>query len=125
VLVPALAGTDAREYGQAEQRARKYLERVGLSDRLGHRPAQLSGGERQRAALVRALVNGPQVLLADEPTGALDAAGAQNLTRLLLDLSRDEGVTMVVVTHSLELAGKMTRVYRLLEGQLAADGKGL
>jgi lipoprotein-releasing system ATP-binding protein len=125
VLVPALAGADAREYGRAEQCARKYLERVGLSDRLGHRPAQLSGGERQRAALVRALVNGPQVLLADEPTGALDAAAAQNLTRLLLDLSRDDGVTMVVVTHSLELAGKMTRVFRLLEGQLVADGKGL
>lgn len=125
VLVPALAGSDAREYGEAEQRARKLLERVGLSDRLGHRPAQLSGGERQRAALVRALVNGPQVLLADEPTGALDAAAAQNLTQLLQELSHDDGVTMVVVTHSLELAGKMTRVYRLREGQLTRDGKGL
>jgi lipoprotein-releasing system ATP-binding protein len=118
VLVPALASPVPGAVAAAGVRARKYLERVGLSNRLNHRPAQLSGGERQRAALARALVNGPRILLADEPTGALDAAAAQNLAGLLQELNREEGLAIVLVTHAMELAAKMRRVYCLRDGRL-------
>ena len=87
-------------------------------DRLNHRPGQLSGGERQRVAVVRALINQPQLLLADEPTGALDRGSAENLTKLLLELNEEEKVTLIVVTHSLDLAKQMGRVLELLNGQL-------
>jgi lipoprotein-releasing system ATP-binding protein len=98
------------------------LKRVGLGDRSTHRPGQLSGGERQRAAVVRALINQPQLLLADEPTGALDRAAAAQLAQLLLDLNREEGVTLIVVTHALDLAHKMSRVMELKDGQLINSG---
>lgn len=119
VLVPALASRDSDGLAAAEGRARKFLERVGLSGRLNHRPAQLSGGERQRAALARALVNGPRLLLADEPTGALDSTAAQNLASLLQELNHEEGLAIVLVTHAPELARKMSTVYRLEDGKLA------
>jgi ABC-type lipoprotein export system ATPase subunit len=138
VLVPTLASTgragspqpaaDARTTDGAqgvtrptespEQRAARLLKRVGLGERLHHRPGQLSGGERQRVAVMRALINEPQLLLADEPTGALDRASAQQLAQLLLDLNREEGVTLIVVTHALELAHKMGRVLELKDGGL-------
>jgi len=117
VLVPALA------LGQPDagtsSRARNLLDRVGLADRLTHRPGQLSGGERQRVAVVRALINQPQLLLADEPTGALDRKNADDLGQLLLDLNTEQALTLIVVTHSGELAGRMGRTLKLKDGQLA------
>ena len=122
VLLPTLAAGDASP-GRAD-RARELLDRVGLSHRLGYRPGQLSGGERQRAAVVRALINEPKLLLADEPTGSLDRASAANLGDLLAELNRDEAVTLIVVTHSGELAGRMARRLVLRDGRLApADGE--
>ncbi|MBI3850970.1 MAG: ABC transporter ATP-binding protein [Verrucomicrobia bacterium] len=105
----------------SEARAERLLRRVGLGERVNHRPGQLSGGERQRVAVVRALINQPQLLLADEPTGALDRASAQQLAELLLDLNREENVTLVVVTHALDLAQRMGRVRRLEDGKLVEE----
>ena len=117
VLLPTLA--DAKQTpSEAEQRARQLLGRVGLGHRLDHLPGKLSGGERQRAAVVRALINRPALLLADEPTGALDRASATNLGQLLVELNREEGVTLVVVTHSAELAQRMGRTVELRDGKL-------
>ena len=116
VLVPTLV-TDRR--GKSEERARELLERVGLGERLEHRPAQLSGGERQRVAVVRALINKPSLLLADEPTGALDGDSAGELSSLLLDLNESEGVALIVVTHSDALAERVGNILRLEAGALA------
>ena len=102
-------------------RARALLERVGLSARLDHRPGRLSGGESQRAAVVRALINRPRLLLADEPTGSLDEKSANALGDLLVALNRDEGVALLVVTHSRELAGRLAAVARLEHGRLARE----
>lgn len=120
-LVPALAAEDAALLDAAPARARRLLERVGLAHRLDHRPAELSGGERQRAAVVRALVNQPALLLADEPTGALDRAAAANLAQLLVELNREEQVTLIVVTHSPDLARQMGRVGELRDGTLVEE----
>ncbi len=117
VLVPTLAGIADRR-GDAEQRADRLLKRVGLSSRLHHRPGQLSGGERQRVAVVRALINQPKLLLADEPTGALDRVSAEELAKLLAELNREEHVTLIVVTHALDLARQMQRVFEIQNGQL-------
>ena len=117
VLLPTLANL-GHSPAQAEERARRLLDRVGLGPRLAHLPGQLSGGERQRAAVVRALIQSPQVVLADEPTGALDRANAESLGRLLVDLNREEGMALVVVTHSLELARQMSRIVELKDGAL-------
>ncbi len=106
-----------------EARATRLLKRVGLSERLHHRPGQLSGGERQRAAVVRALINRPQLLLADEPTGALDHASATALGQLLVELNKEEGVTLIVVTHAMDLAKRMGRVARIEDGKLIEDGR--
>ena len=118
VLVPTLATEDKALRAAAPARAERLLRRVGLGDRLGHRPGQLSGGERQRVAVVRALINQPQLLLADEPTGALDHASARQLGQLLLELNREEKVTLIVVTHSKELADLMGRTVELRDGRL-------
>jgi ABC-type lipoprotein export system ATPase subunit len=118
VLVPTLATRNEVLRDGAPERARRLLERVGLGHRLHHRPGQLSGGERQRAAVVRALINEPQLLLADEPTGALDRASAETLAQLLADLNRELRLSLVVVTHSLELARRMRRVLELRDGRL-------
>jgi len=104
--------------GDAETRAAGLLRRVGLGERMTYRPGQLSGGERQRAAVVRALINRPKLLLADEPTGALDRASADQLGGLLVELNREQGVTLIVVTHSIELASRMGRVLELRSGGL-------
>jgi ABC-type lipoprotein export system ATPase subunit len=121
VLVPTLALPASEQRTEApETRARRLLERVGLSGRLSHRPGQLSGGERQRVAVVRALINAPKLLLADEPTGALDRAAAENLSRLLVELNREEGVSLIVVTHAMPLAEQMGRVMELRDGTLVA-----
>src|SRR5258706_9916255 len=118
VLVPVLAQSDSKAREQAAVRGRSLLDRVGLGHRLDHRPGELSGGERQRVAVVRALINQPQLLLADEPTGALDRASAQELGKLLLDLNREQGVTLIVVTHALDLARGMALVLELRGGKL-------
>ncbi|MDX1952425.1 MAG: ABC transporter ATP-binding protein [Verrucomicrobiota bacterium] len=117
VLVPTLANP-ANQPGVAAERARKLLERVGLGARLNHKPGQLSGGERQRVAVVRALINKPKLLLADEPTGALDRDSAENLATLLLELNREQNVALVLVTHARDLAFKMSRVLELQRGTL-------
>ncbi len=119
-LLPALAAGEANN-NQVKDHASRLLERVGIGSRMSHRPGQLSGGECQRAAVVRALINRPSLLLADEPTGSLDAAAADNLGQLLLELNQEEGVALVVVTHSLELAGRMNRVYRLANAGLVQE----
>jgi ABC-type lipoprotein export system ATPase subunit len=115
VLVPTLVNGNR---GDAKQRAELLLKRVGLSHRLSHRPGQLSGGERQRVALVRALINQPALLLADEPTGALNRAGADGLMELLLELNREAHLTIIMVTHSMRLAEQFDRVMTLENGQL-------
>jgi ABC-type lipoprotein export system ATPase subunit len=120
VLLPTIPARKMRQStnGGAEVRARKLLERVGLGERMGHRPGQLSGGECQRAAVVRALINEPKLLLADEPTGSLDGSSAENLGGLLMELNEEEKVTLIVVTHSMDLAKRMRRTYRLRDGRL-------
>ena len=122
VLVPTLVARGPAPRESAEARARRLLGRVGLGDRLGYLPGQLSGGERQRAAVVRALINGPELLLADEPTGSLDRASAENLAQLLAELNREEGVALIVVTHALDLAARMGRVLELRDAELRASG---
>jgi ABC-type lipoprotein export system ATPase subunit len=121
VLVPTLANPKAASTEESfAARAERMLQRVRLGERLHHRPGQLSGGERQRAAVVRALINRPQLLLADEPTGALDQAAATALGQLLMELNREEGVTLIIVTHAMELARRMGRVLELADGKLVA-----
>lgn len=122
VLVPSLVNKDAES---PRARAEHLLERVGLAGRMNSRPGKLSGGERQRVAVVRALINKPSLLLADEPTGSLSQAGAQSLSELLLEVNREEGIALIVVTHANSVAQTMGRVLELDDGKLvAADGDG-
>ncbi|MCH7987594.1 MAG: ABC transporter ATP-binding protein [Planctomycetes bacterium] len=116
VLIPTLAGSGAGK--DEEQRARKLLERVGLGDRITHRPAQISGGERQRVAVCRALINQPALLLADEPTGNLDRSTAESVGSLLLELSKEQNTILICVTHSSELADRFPLHSELLDGKL-------
>jgi lipoprotein-releasing system ATP-binding protein len=120
VLLPAM--TAAGGTGKAGKKARALLERVGLSERLQHRPGELSGGECQRAALARALINSPAVVFADEPTGSLDSQSAELLTRLLIEANRDLGIALVIVTHSEELASRMERTVRMKDGVIVETG---
>jgi len=120
VLVPALVAPGARG---AERRALSLLAEVDLSGRLDYRPWQLSGGERQRAAVVRAMINSPGLLVADEPTGSLDRASAEKLSGLMADMNRRHGLTMVVVTHSAALAARMDLVFELVDGALVPGKK--
>ncbi|NVO09653.1 MAG: ABC transporter ATP-binding protein [Bacteroidales bacterium] len=117
VLVPIIP--NGKVNGKAiSARAMELLDSVGLADRIHQRPGQLSGGECQRAALVRALINQPELILADEPTGSLDQDSAGQLGDLLLDINKKHNVAIVVVTHSLTLAEKMKSIYRLSHGKL-------
>ena len=118
VLVPTLTEPAALQTDAALKRAEELLKWVDLAPRLSHRPGQLSGGERQRVAVVRALINRPRLLLADEPTGSLDHGTAVKLVELLAELNKKEGVALVLVTHSLELAHRLPRVLELREGSL-------
>jgi lipoprotein-releasing system ATP-binding protein len=116
VLIPTLP----RAYSEATaQRGRRLLERVGLAERCEHLPAELSGGESQRVAVARAMVNSPALLLADEPTGNLDHRAAAAVVDLLLEVQREEGVGLIMVTHSRELAERFDRRYRLEDGVLS------
>jgi lipoprotein-releasing system ATP-binding protein len=115
VMIPSLA-TEANT--DADQRARVLLDQVGLSNRLSYRPGQLSGGECQRIAVARALMNKPKILLADEPTGSLDDSSSKTLAQLLLDLNRNERTTLLIVTHSTEIASLMDRQLTLQDGTL-------
>lgn len=116
----ALMGSSA---GQAEQRraAAAALERVGLAHRRDNLPSEMSGGERQRVAIARALVRDPLILFADEPTGNLDSANADKVAALLLDLQRERGVSLVLVTHDVELAGRCQRIVKLSDGHIVED----
>ena len=118
VLLPTLPAGDVQGSGSVAQRAESLLRRVGLGSHLQHRPGQLSGGECQRAAVVRALINSPELLLADEPTGSLDRATSETLAELLVEINREERVGLIVVTHSMELASRMERLFLLQDGML-------
>jgi lipoprotein-releasing system ATP-binding protein len=125
VLVPqmiahSVLGWFARR-SEMRRLAAQWLERVGLGHRLKHRPRELSGGEMQRAAIARALVNRPRVLLADEPTGNLDAATGNDIVTLLRDLNRQEGLTIVMVTHNMEIVAGTDRVVRLVQGRVSSS----
>lgn len=112
LLVRRMKVSDARA------RARRLLDRVGLGERLNHRPDQLSGGERQRAAVARALVTEPKIVLADEPTGNLDGTNAESVFALMLELNRELGTSLIVVTHDMRLASRMERMYAIEKGVL-------
>jgi len=121
VLIPTLAHGQASDR-QAYKRARKLLDRVGLADFPQHRPGELSGGQRQRVAVVRALINEPKLLLADEPTGSLDKESSENVAELLKELNQQQGLTMLVVTHSIQLAERVGEVMNLSDGRLTKGG---
>ena len=118
VLVPTLAQKTNQPKKEIQERAINLLQRVGLKDHLLHMPGQLSGGQRQRVAVVRALINKPKLLLADEPTGSLDKDASENIAELLVELNRSEEVILITVTHSLKLAKLIGDVKELNEGQL-------
>lgn len=113
ILLPTLKAKE-----DFTSKALELLETVGLTDRKDHRPGQLSGGECQRVALCRSLINTPKLLLADEPTGALDAKAAKVLTELILKLNKNDGLTIITVTHSAEFAGNMSKTYQLSDCSL-------
>ena len=117
VLVPTLA-QKTTEKSQYTSLARSLIDQVGLQDVMSHLPSQLSGGQRQRVAVARALINQPKVLLADEPTGALDQATAEQISDLLVEVHKAQSVTLVMVTHAQSLAARMDRLYTLDKGRL-------
>ncbi|MET9515490.1 ABC transporter ATP-binding protein [Streptomyces sp. NPDC002994] len=128
-LVPGISARDNVAEGllysglspaQRRRRAADALERVGLADRMGHRPHELSGGQKQRVAIARAVVGEPDLLLADEPTGALDSASGEAVMALLHDLNK-EGATIAVITHDTEIAERLPRQVRIRDGRVVAD----
>ncbi len=116
VLVPAMIGGKS-----ATDRATDLLNRVGLKDRMHHLPSELSGGEQQRVAIARSLINDPAILFADEPTGNLDSKNGEVIIALLLDLAKDGGRTLVVVTHDERLASRGDRLVRIVDGRIAGN----
>ncbi|MFC2155592.1 ABC transporter ATP-binding protein [Acidobacteriota bacterium] len=118
VLIPTIPFAPKKGEGDAKASAIKLLQKVGLETHLDYFPAQLSGGELQRTAVVRALMNKPKLVLADEPTGSLDRESSENLGRLLVELNNEEDTTLIVITHSKEIARLMDRTYKLQNGQL-------
>jgi lipoprotein-releasing system ATP-binding protein len=128
VMMPAMVGHSVWSWRgvrkDAEKRAAQTLERVGLAHRLKHKPRELSGGEMQRTAIARALVSGPRVLFADEPTGNLDVGSGAEIVKLLRSVNRDQGVTILMVTHNLELVRHTDRVVRMAAGRLSHEPIG-
>ncbi|MFC1553681.1 ABC transporter ATP-binding protein [candidate division KSB1 bacterium] len=123
VLIPTIPQNKAKNTEEFVDRAKKLLKSVGLADHMDYFPAQLSGGEQQRTAVVRALINRPKLVLADEPTGSLDRSSAENLCRILIDINKAENVTLIMVTHSLDLAYKLDTVYNLKDGRLELQNR--
>jgi ABC-type lipoprotein export system ATPase subunit len=122
VMVPALAGFGNLTGKELHQRAKELLEKVGLSHRMNHRPSEISGGEKQRVAVARALINKPDLLLADEPTGALDKVNSEKLIELLVELNQALALTLLMVTHSPEISKQMKATYLMDEGKLTEFG---
>ena len=122
--MPTLVLEDETRRTGAVKRARELLGELGLGERLDHRPARLSGGECQRVAVARALINEPALLLADEPTGSLDAGSADHLADMLANLNQRESLAIVMVTHSESLAARMGRVLELADGRLVDRNPG-
>jgi len=123
VLLPTLAGYNKTPQKELLYYAADLLERVGLTGKMNDRPGQLSAGQRQRAAIVRALINKPSLLLADEPTGSLDHANAEQIAELLVELNQQEKVTLMIATHAKELAARMERQFDLTDGVLREMGQ--
>jgi len=122
ILLPLMAAKlSLTEYSEKKDASLKLMEQIGVADLAVKYPFQISGGEAQRVALVRALVNRPAILLADEPTGSLDRQNADNLGDILLQMNKDLGITLILATHSESLARKMSRQLRLLEGSVISD----
>jgi lipoprotein-releasing system ATP-binding protein len=119
VMMPLLISGRAR--GEVREKAAEMLDTMGLSDRAHHRPIELSGGEQQRVAVARALVGSPVMILADEPTGNLDRANGEELHEMIFDVSREKGVSFVIVTHNEKLAKKADRIFRLEDGILQPE----
>lgn len=117
VMVPL----ELRGEKNVQKRATELLDRVGLAERLGHYPSQLSGGEQQRVAMARAFITAPKILFADEPTGNLDEENAGHVTELLFGMNREEGTTLVLVTHNLELAQRTDRILRMKGGRIVEE----
>ena len=124
VLIPTLVNKRGDSQQEVKERALNLLQRVGLKGFLLHRPGELSGGQRQRVAVVRALINRPKLLLADEPTGSLDEVTAETIADLLVELNKSEGVALIVVTHSLRLAERIGHVMELTDGLLKDRSRG-
>ncbi len=118
VLIPSIPLGIKKNKNDVLRRAKTLLEKVALKERMDFFPAVLSGGELQRVAVVRALINTPKLILADEPTGSLDRESSENLGQLLVDLNREEGVSLITVTHSMDLARRMSKVFNLQNGKL-------
>lgn len=118
VLIPTIPLGMKKKDDDVQERANNLLERVGLGKHKDHFPAQLSGGEMQRVAVVRALINRPMLVLADEPTGSLDRESSENLGQLLVKVNKEEKTTLITVTHSIEIARLMDKTYRLQDGML-------
>lgn len=118
VMLPAFIHSGLAERKRIEQKALGLLERVGMQNRLGHRPKQLSGGEQQRVAIARALINDPKIVLCDEPTGNLDTRSGENIIALLMQLNKDHGQAIVIVTHDLAIAQRAQRCIHIQDGKI-------
>ncbi len=118
-LLPTMYNND--RHSDYEQRAVKILNRLGLGDRLNHHPNELSGGQQQRVAIARGLINQPEVIFADEPTGNLDSKSGQQIVEILEELNQEQKITVVIVTHDLELAGQTRRLVKMKDGRIISD----
>jgi ABC-type lipoprotein export system ATPase subunit len=125
VLMPLMYCRDRLSEREMERRSTEFLEKVGLADRLHHRPSQLSGGEQQRVAIARSLVNRPQILFADEPTGNLDSRTSEEILQLFQQLNQMDGITLIIVTHDPGVAQHAQRIVRIKDGLIERDGAAL